>query len=236
MTPSPSHSGQAPSELALNSAGRDAVVPGEQLADGGGDAGVGDRGGPAVGADRLLVDHGGAVLRRPARSARLDLPEPATPVSTVSTPAGMSTVTCRRLLRVASVTVIVPVAVRGRALDRTALGQGSAGGRARAPELGERCPGRRADRRRPPAPGPISMTWSARAMTAGSCSTTRTLLPLSRSCSSSWVIDSTSVRVQSDGGLVEHVEHLGEAGPQVLHGLDALRLAAGQGGGGAGQA
>ena len=40
-------------------------------------------------------------------------------------------------------------------------------------------------------------------------------------------------RVEADGRLVEHVDHLGEAGPEVLDGLDALRLATGQRGGGA---
>ncbi len=36
-----------------------------------------------------------------------------------------------------------------------------------------------------PAPGPRSTTWSAIAMVSGLCSTTSTVLPLSRSCSSS---------------------------------------------------
>ena len=35
-----------------------------------------------------------------------------------------------------------------------------------------------------PAPGPRSTTWSAIAMLSGLCSTTSTVLPLSRSCSS----------------------------------------------------
>ncbi len=35
-----------------------------------------------------------------------------------------------------------------------------------------------------PAPGPRSTTWSAIAIVSGLCSTTSTVLPLSRSCSS----------------------------------------------------
>jgi hypothetical protein len=41
------------------------------------------------------------------------------------------------------------------------------------------------------------------------------------------------VRVETDGGLVEDVEHLDETAAEVLHRLDPLRLPAGQAGGGA---
>src|SRR4029453_827291 len=43
-----------------------------------------------------------------------------------------------------------------------------------------------------PAPGPRSTTWSAIAIVSGSCSTTSTVLPLSRSCSSRSFLRSTS--------------------------------------------
>ena len=43
-----------------------------------------------------------------------------------------------------------------------------------------------------PAPGPRSTTWSAIAIVSGLCSTTSTVLPLSRSWSSSWFIRSMS--------------------------------------------
>lgn len=109
-------------------------------------------------------------------------PDPATPVSTTSTPRGMSTSTSRRLLVSAPRTSSAPPPVR---TDDFREARSS------------RClPVRVSLFRRPskvpsnitfppsvPACGPRSTTWSAIAMTSGLCSTTRTVLPLSRNCS-----------------------------------------------------
>ncbi len=110
-------------------------------------------------------------------------PDPATPVTTVSTPVGNSTVTSRRLCRPAPLTHSPPVAVRTSSLSvvrrrrhrpvRVADPASSTG----VPSNTTRPPS-------VPAPGPMSTTWSASAMTSGSCSTTSTVLPLSRSRSS----------------------------------------------------
>ena len=88
---------------------------------------------------------------------------------------------------------------RDRAARRPRLGlelladvEVAAGGRPRA-RRGRR-PGPRTRSVPPcgPAPGPMSTTWSAIRMTSGSCSTTRTVLPLSRRRWSSAFIRSTS--------------------------------------------
>ena len=67
------------------------------------------------------------------------------------------------------------------------------------------------------------------AMTSGSCSTTSTVLPLSRSCwSSVHLLD--VVGVQADRRLVEDVGHVGQRRAQVANHPRPLRLAAGKGG------
>src|SRR5437764_10045418 len=103
MTPAPLQLGQAPSELALNSAGFTPLAFANAL---------------RIGSSSPVYVAG--LLRRepriapwsidttpsPAGPGRCDsdpytselLPEPATPVITHSTPSGMSTSTCRRLL------------------------------------------------------------------------------------------------------------------------------------------
>src|SRR5437763_10473906 len=101
MTPAPLQLGQAPSELALNSAGFTPLAFANAL---------------RIGSSRPVYVAG--LLRRepliapwptdttPAE-AGIDpwiselLPEPATPVTTTSTPSGTSTFTSRRLCRVA---------------------------------------------------------------------------------------------------------------------------------------
>ena len=80
-----------------------------------------------------------------------------------------------------------------------------------------------------PAPGPRSTTWSAIAIVSGSCSTTRTVLPLSRSRSSRSFIRCDVVWMQADRGLVEDVGHVGERGAELADHLGALRLAAREG-------
>src|SRR5919204_3475367 len=108
MTPAPLHVGQAPSELELNSAGFTPLAFANAL---------------RIGSSRPLYVAG--LLRREPLMApwsivttpsRPDtdpliselLPEPATPVMTVSTPSGMSTSTSCRLLVVAPRTSSAP--------------------------------------------------------------------------------------------------------------------------------
>ena len=83
-------------------------------------------------------------------------------------------------------------------------------------------------RRRVPAPGPRSTTWSAIAITSGLCSTTSTVLPLSRSRSSRSFIRWMSWGCSPIVGLVEDVGDVGERRAEVADHLDALRLAARQ--------
>ena len=79
-----------------------------------------------------------------------------------------------------------------------------------------------------PAPGPRSTTWSPIAIVSGLCSTTSTVLPLSRSCRSSSFMRSMSCGCEPDGRLVEHVGDVGERRAEVADHLGALRLAARQ--------
>src|SRR3954469_23901802 len=112
MTPAPLHAGQAPSELALNSAGFTPFAFANAL---------------RIGSSRPVYVAG--LLRReprmgvwsidttpsrPATEPRTSelLPEPATPVRTTSTPSGMSTSTSRRLFVDAPRTSSAPVGVR----------------------------------------------------------------------------------------------------------------------------
>ena len=79
-----------------------------------------------------------------------------------------------------------------------------------------------------PGPGPISTMWSAARMVSSSCSTTITVLPMSRRLSS--VRDHLDVvlGVQADARLVEHVEHPHQARADLRRQPDPLRFAAGQ--------
>src|SRR4051812_20912470 len=112
MTPAPLQVGQAPSELALNSAGFTPLAFANAL---------------RIGSSKPVYVAG--LLRREPRipawpmdttSApagiepwiRELLPEPATPVTAHSTPSGMSTSTSRRLLAVAPRIASVPVGRR----------------------------------------------------------------------------------------------------------------------------
>src|ERR671919_1947733 len=108
MTPAPLQLGQAPSELALNSDGLTPLAFANALRIG----------------SRSLVYVAGLLRREPriapwstvTTPSRSDteppiselLPEPATPVTTTSTPSGMSTSTCCRLLVSAPRTSIAP--------------------------------------------------------------------------------------------------------------------------------
>src|SRR3977135_3706834 len=116
MTPAPLQLGQAPSELALNRAGFTPLAFANAV---------------RIGASSPVYVAG--LLRREPRIAPWSiettpapegiapctselLPEPATPVTTTSTPSGMSTSTSRRLFAVAPRTCRVPVGGRTAAL------------------------------------------------------------------------------------------------------------------------
>ena len=79
-----------------------------------------------------------------------------------------------------------------------------------------------------PAPGPMSTTWSAIRITSGSCSTTRTVLPLSRSRSSSEFDLLDVVGVEADRRLVEDVRHVRERRPEMADQPGPLGFAAGE--------
>ena len=110
-------------------------------------------------------------------------PEPATPVTTTSTPVGTSTSTPVRLWVLAPRTSMTPVRSRTVPLRRA---RSSRCRPVNVPD--ERSPGRSPSYTTSPpaepAPGPRSTTWSAIAMASGLCSTTSTVLPLSRNRSS----------------------------------------------------
>ncbi|OIQ83925.1 hypothetical protein GALL_342480 [mine drainage metagenome] len=112
MTPAPLHVGQAPSELALNNAAFTPLAFANAV---------------RIGSSSPVYVAG--LLRRDPRIApwstdttpapagidpctRDVLPEPATPVTTTSTPSGTSTSTSRRLCAVAPRISSAPVAVR----------------------------------------------------------------------------------------------------------------------------
>src|SRR5918994_3760504 len=109
MTPAPLQVWQAPSELELNSAGLTPFSLANALRIG--------SSGPVYVAGLLRRDPRMApwsittTPSRPATEPRISelLPEPATPVSTHSTPSGTSTSTSRRLLVVAPRTSITSV-------------------------------------------------------------------------------------------------------------------------------
>src|ERR687895_1592116 len=191
MTPAPLQLGQAPSELALKSAGFTPLAFANAL---------------RIGSSSPVYVAG--LLRREPRIAvwSIDttpspagiepwmselLPEPATPVTTTSTPSGTSTSTSRRLCAVAPRISSVPVGVRTVFLReaRSSKWRPVMVPLARSPST---VPSKQTVPPAVPAPGPRSTTWSAIAIVSGSCSTTSTVLPLSRSCSSRSFIRWTS--------------------------------------------
>ena len=191
MTPLPLQFGQAPSEFALNSAGSTPLAFANALRIGSSSpvyvAGLLRRE-PLIGAwsiETIPVPSG----IEPWISELL--PDPATPVTTHSTPSGMSTLTSRRLCRVALRISRVPTGLRvsGLSAARYPRWRPVSVSLARRPST---VPSKHTVPPSGPAPGPRSTTWSAIAMTSGLCSTTSTVLPLSRSRSSSRFIRSTS--------------------------------------------
>ncbi len=111
------------------------------------------------------------------------LPDPATPVTTTSTPSGMSTSTFCRLCVVAPRISSAPVGLRVFSLSvaRSSRWWPVMVSLARSPST---VPSKQTVPPAVPAPGPRSTTWSAMAIVSGLCSTTSTVLPLSRSRSS----------------------------------------------------
>src|SRR6188474_770405 len=112
MTPAPLQFGQAPSELALNSAGFTPFVFANALRIGSSSpvyvAGLLRRE-PRIGVWSTEI-----TLSRPETEPWINelLPDPATPVTTTSTPSGMSTSTSWRLWALAPRTSSIPEAVR----------------------------------------------------------------------------------------------------------------------------
>ena len=92
--------------------------------------------------------------------------------------------------------------------------------------LGRRVPCATSRPPRLPAPGPMSMMWSARRIVSSSCSTTTSVLPLSPSLCSAFEQDLVVARVQADGRLVEHVADALQVAAELRRQADALRLAA----------
>ncbi len=183
MTPAPLQLGQAPSELALNSAGFTPPAFANALRTGSSS--------PVYVAGLLRREPRIAVwsMDTTPAPAGIDpctselLPEPATPVTTTSTPSGMSTSTSWRLCALAPRISSVPLGVRSVSLRaaRSSRWRPVMVRLARSPST---VPSKQTVPPALPAPGPRSTTWSAIAIASGSCSTTSTVLPLSRSRSS----------------------------------------------------
>ena len=82
---------------------------------------------------------------------------------------------------------------------------------------------------RSPGPGPMSISRSAASITAGSCSTTTSVLPASRSRCIASTMRAHVARVQADRRLVEHEHRVDQRGAERGGEVDALHLAARQG-------
>ncbi len=115
MTPAPLQVGQAPSELALKSAGFTPLALAKALRIGSASpvyvAGLLRRE-PRIAVWSIDTTPSAPACRDIEPCTSELLPEPATPVTTVSTPSGMSTSTFWRLFAVAPRTASVPVGLR----------------------------------------------------------------------------------------------------------------------------
>src|SRR3954463_7369717 len=168
MTPAPLQLGQAPSELALNSAGLTPLAFANALRIGSSS--------PVYVAGLLRREPWIGVWSTATTPSRPDtdpwiselFPDPATPVTTTSTPVGMSTSTFCRLWRVARRTSSTPDGVRTDGFNAAPASRV----RPRRGPLG-RNPGRVPSEQivppPAPAPGPRSTTWSAMAIDSGLC-------------------------------------------------------------------
>ena len=79
-----------------------------------------------------------------------------------------------------------------------------------------------------PAPGPMSIRWSALRMQSSSCSTMMTVLPIVCSRRSVRISRLLSRLVQADRRLVQDVADADQAAADLRRQADALRFAAGQ--------
>src|SRR5690606_24960477 len=156
----------------------------ERLADRVEQSGVGRRVAASRAADRCLVHRDHTHIGGQRECTNELLPEPATPVTATSTPSGMSTSMSRRLCVFAPRTGSRPVGVRTVFL-RAVRSSRWRPVRVPLPRNPATVPSKQTEPPAAPAPGPRSTTWSAIAMTSGSCSTTSTVFPLSRNRSSS---------------------------------------------------
>ena len=180
MTPAPLQVGQAPSELALNSAGFTPLAFANALRIGSSS--------PVYVAGLLRREPRIAVWSTDTTPSRPDtepsiselFPDPATPVTTTSTPSGMSTSTSRRLWALAPRTSSAPDGDRtdGFKVARSSRCRPVSVSLARSPST---VPSNTTSPPAVPAPGPRSTAWSAISIVSGLCSTTSTVLPLSRS-------------------------------------------------------
>ena len=191
MTPAPLQLGHAPSELELNSAGFTPLAFANALRIGSSSpvyvAGLLRR------EPRIGVWSTDTTPSRPDTEPSISelFPDPATPVTTTNTPSGMSTSTFCRLWRLAPRTSITPDGVRtdGFNAARSSRCRPVSVLLVRSPST---VPSNTTSPPSVPARGPRSTTWSAMAIVSGLCSTTSTVLPLSRSRNSRSFIRSMS--------------------------------------------
>ena len=138
------------------------------------------------------------------------LPEPETPVTQTKPPSGIATSTFLRLLLAGADGSRARCRCRARRSrghgDRSLAGRELAGERVRVGGDSRRaCPAATTWPPCSPAPGPMSIRWSAARMVSSSCSTTSTVLPRSRSRVERRDQALVVALVQADRRLVEHV-------------------------------
>ena len=228
MTPAPLQFGQAPSEFALKSAGFTPFAFANALRIGSSSpvyvAGLLRRE-PRIAPWSMVT-----TPSRPATEPWISelLPEPATPVTTTSTPRGMSTSTSCRLLSVAPRISIAPVGFRTDVLQRRPVvevptGEGAAGAEALDGALEHHLP----------AAG--SGAGSEVDDVVGDRDRLRLVLhdehrvALVAQLQEQVVHALDVVRVQADRRFVEHVCDVGQRRAEVSDHLGALRLSARQG-------
>ena len=183
---------------------------------------------PARAADRALVDR--PPRRRVPRTepwmSEL-LPDPATPVTTTSTPSGMSTSTSCRLLALAPRTSSAPDGARIDAFSdaRSSRCRPVIVPLARSPST---VPSNTTSPPAVPAPGPRSTTWSAMRDRLGLVLDDEHRVALVAQAQQQLVHPLDVVGMQADRRLVEDVGDVGQRRAEVADHLGALRLAAGQ--------
>ena len=180
ITPGPLQFGQAPSEFALNRAGLTPFALANALRIGFEQPRVRRRVAAAGAADGALVDGDDTVAACDRAVDERALARACDAGDDGEHASGTSTSMPRRLC-VRAARSPGPGALPHRLLDGVSVvemeaGQGAA---ARSPST---VPSKTTSPPRVPARGPRSTMWSAMAIVSGLCSTTRTVLPLSRSC------------------------------------------------------